>query len=85
MTERRVSDEAAMRALANPLKEFPIKVDDAGRKSKKIIGWANTIVVNPDNGNIITAYKTKAKYRRKYEKRKEETKWTKNKSGCSKK
>lgn len=68
MTERKVSDEAAMRALANPLKEFPVKVDDVGRKSKKIIGWANTVVVNPDNGNIITAYKTKAKYRRKYEK-----------------
>lgn len=68
MNERKVSDEAAMRALANPLKEFPIEVDSMGRKAKRVIGWANTVVVNPDNGNIISAYKTKAKYRRKYEK-----------------
>ena len=66
MTERGVSDEAAMAALANPLHRLPAATDELGRKAQKVIGRAATVVVNPDTGAIITAYRTGRKARRKY-------------------
>ena len=38
-----------------------------GRRDQKLIGRKATVVVNPDTGAIITAYRTKSRYRRKYE------------------
>ena len=64
MTERGVSDEAAMAALANPLHRLPAATDNLGRKAQKVIGRAATVVVNPDTGAIITAYRTGRKTRR---------------------
>lgn len=67
LSERGVSDEAAMDALAHPLHEEPVTVDARGRRAQKVVGRRATVVRNPDTGAIITAYKTKGRLRRKYE------------------
>lgn len=66
LTEHGVSDESAMSALANPLHAFPISTDEHGRRAQKVIGHYATVVVNPDTGAIITAYRTGRKTRRRY-------------------
>lgn len=35
--------------------------------AQKLVGKDATVIVNPDTGEIITAYKTKARIARKYE------------------
>jgi hypothetical protein len=56
--ERGVNKENIQDALKNPLKIGNIRVDSEGRRSKTYIGEKATIAINPDNGNIVTAYKT---------------------------
>lgn len=67
MNERGVSDIQAANAIAKPLHEFEAKTDDQGRKAQKIVGRHATVVINPETGAIITAYKTGRKERKKYE------------------
>ena len=61
MTREQMDD-----ALAHPLHVSEVKVDASGRKSQKHIGRGATVVVNPDTGTIITTYKTKSRFIRKY-------------------
>lgn len=58
---REVSSANIKDCLENPLKIDKIKLDDLGRPSKKYIGEYATVAINPDNGNIITTYKTSRK------------------------
>ena len=67
MRDRGVTDKQAADAIVNPLKRCPTKTDEQGRKAYKSIGKDATVVVNPDTGDVITAYKTKSRYRRKLE------------------
>lgn len=69
LSERGVSDLQVANALAHPLHEDPIRTDAEGRRAQKVIGRAATVVVNPDTGAIITAYRTSSKTRRKHERR----------------
>ena len=66
MAERGVTREQMDDALAHPLHVSEVKVDASGRKSQKHIGRGATVVVNPDTGTIITTYKTKSRFIRKY-------------------
>ena len=65
--QRGVTDEQVADAMERPLKSFEPTVDDKGRKAQKLVGRDATVVVNPDTGVIITTYRTKSRYRRKYE------------------
>lgn len=64
--ERQISDEDISKTLSEPLKTFPIKTDDHGLHSQKIIGEQTTVVINPDTKKIITTYPTKSRNRKKY-------------------
>ena len=66
MEERGVTREQMDDALARPLHVSEVKVDEQGRKSQKHIGRGATVVVNPDTGRIITTYKTKSRFIRRY-------------------
>ncbi len=68
MVARGVTNRQAADAIVNPLKRCPTTTDDQGRKAYKSIGKDATVVVNPDTGDVVTAYKTKSRYRRKLEK-----------------
>ena len=63
--KRGVELNDAMDAIANPLHETPVKIED-GRPSKKLIGEKATVAVNPETNVIITTYGTGTKERRKY-------------------
>lgn len=67
MRERGVSDHDAAYAIAHPLKTFDVDTDELMRRSQKLIGRSATVVINPDTGDVITAYRTKARSVRKYE------------------
>lgn len=67
LAERGVGDIQLANALAYPLHKDPIKVGADGRRARKVIGRVATVVINPDTGAIITAYRTGSKTRRKYE------------------
>ena len=71
MSERGVTQEQVDDAIANPLHRDQVKTDSQGRRSQKIVGREATAVVNPDTGVIITTYRTKSRYRRKYEREQE--------------
>lgn len=66
MTERRISDSQAADAIIKPLHKEPVKVDDKGRPEQKYIGFSSTVILNPETNEIITAYPTKARFRKKY-------------------
>lgn len=66
MEERGVTREQMDDALEHPLHVSEVKVDEQGRKSQKYIGRDATVAVNPDTGKIITTYRTKARFIRKY-------------------
>ena len=53
-------------ALSNPLYKGDVIVDEAGRKSVKYIGKDITVILNPDTGEVVTAWKTGTRIRRKY-------------------
>jgi len=59
--ERNVPIEAVKDAIENPLSISPVKYDEQGRPSIKIIGSKATISVNPNTGVITTAYPTHSK------------------------
>lgn len=49
--------EGALDALQNPIKIGTIKIDDNGLPSQKFLGKNAEIVVNPENGNIISGWR----------------------------
>lgn len=55
--ERKVSISGVEDALTNPLHITKIRTNDDGR-SKQYIGRYATVVINPDNGNIPTVWRT---------------------------
>lgn len=58
---RNIKVDDIIDTFTNPLKTDKIKIDDEGRKSVKIIGEHATISINPDNGNLITVWRTGSK------------------------
>ncbi|NGM17729.1 hypothetical protein GMI70_06955 [Eggerthellaceae bacterium zg-893] len=66
MRGRGVTDEQAANAILEPLRRDPATVDGQGRRAQKCIGAEATVVLNPDTREIITAYPTKSRLRRKY-------------------
>ena len=65
--EREVAYDEVIDALVHPLYIRPIKGKENGR-SQEYIGEDARVVVNPDTGNMITAWKTSRKLREKYKK-----------------
>lgn len=65
--EREVAYDEVIAALVHPLYIRPIKGKENGR-SQEYIGEDARVVVNPDTGNMITAWKTSRKLREKYKK-----------------
>lgn len=66
MKERGITDQQAADAIINPLKKMPVSTDDQGRKSQKYIGRHATVALNPDTNEVVTAYPTGSRYRKKY-------------------
>lgn len=64
--ERGVTMVGVQDALTKPLNITNIKVDEEGRPSLKYIGRYATVSVNPDNGAITTAWRTRSKLVKKY-------------------
>lgn len=67
MRERGITERAAASAITSPLKRFEAVADDSGRRAQKLVGKDATVIINPETGEIVTAYKTKARIARKYE------------------
>lgn len=67
MKERNISDKQATDAIINPIDKEPIKTDNLGRREQTYIGRSATVILNPDTGEIVTAYPTSTRRRRKYE------------------
>ncbi len=55
---RNIKVDDIIDSFTNPLKTDKIKIDDEGRKSVRIIGEHATVSINPDNGNLITVWRT---------------------------
>ena len=66
--ERGVSADAISKAVNSPLHIKPVKVDAAGRKSQQYIGEEATVAINPENGNVVSVWKTGKKTRNQYRK-----------------
>lgn len=64
---RGISIHETKDALENPLHIFPDKTDGSGLVSRKYVGKQATIAINPETGNLVTAYKTSMKRRNRYE------------------
>lgn len=65
--ERGVTKENIVDALTNPLFVRQIKYDNENRPSQRYIGRAAVANVNPEDGSLITVWKTSSQLRRKYE------------------
>ncbi len=65
---RRVTAKEITKALTTPIHIGTIKTDKQGRKSQRFIGYDATVNVNPDNGLIVTVWKTGRRTVRKYSK-----------------
>lgn len=65
--ERGVSKENIVDALTNPLCVRQIKYDNENRPSQRYIGRVAVANVNPEDGSLITVWKTSSQLRRKYE------------------
>lgn len=65
-SERNITDEDIQAAISNPIHLDPIKTDDKGLRSQKIIGETTTVVINPDTKRVITTYPTKHRNQQKY-------------------
>lgn len=61
--QRGLRRDAVKDALQNPLKIGNIKEDDLGRRSQRFYGAGATVNINPDTGQLITAWKTSSKKR----------------------
>lgn len=66
MQERRITDKQAADAIINPLHKEPAKTDDKGRPEQKYIGSSAIVILNPETRQIITAYPTKKRIRKRY-------------------
>lgn len=66
MKARGITDKQAADAIISPLKKMPVVIDEQGRPSQKYIGNDATVALNPDTNEIITAYPTGKRYRKKY-------------------
>jgi hypothetical protein len=66
MRERAVTDDDVHDTLTNPIHSKEIVTDHLGRKSQILIGKNATVCVDPDTGNVITAWKTGTKTKKKY-------------------
>ena len=53
-------------ALKSPLKIDNIQIDELGRSSQRFIGNLATVNINPENGTIITMWKTGERLRKRY-------------------
>ena len=67
MRERGISDQQAADAIINPLATNPVVLDERGRPSQKHIGREATVAVNPETQQIVTAYRTSSRIRRRYD------------------
>lgn len=56
--QRNVTVLAVRDALTNPLKVGTIRMDSEGRRSQRFTGKDATVNINPDTGQLITAWKT---------------------------
>lgn len=70
--ERDISEEDIQDTLNNPLEIGEVKIDQNGRKSRKIIGEKCTVYINPETGRKITVHKTHSKTVRKIKRKKGE-------------
>ena len=66
MSERGVTERQVDGALRSPIHSEPTRTDEEGRRSRKVIGLEATVVYNPDTGDVVTAYPTSERRRRKY-------------------
>lgn len=64
--ERKISTKEIADALTKPLDRGKIKTDSKGRKSQAYIGANALVNVNPDTGELITAWHTSTKLKKKY-------------------
>lgn len=65
--ERGITKRSIIDALTSPFEVKPIKLDEQSRPSQRYIGRETTVSVNPDEGTLITTWKTSSQIRRKYE------------------
>ncbi len=68
MNERNVSMKDVKDALTSPLHIGEVVVDESGRKSQRFIGEKATVNVNPDDGTVVTVWKTGKNTAKKYKK-----------------
>lgn len=68
LNERDVSMKDVKDALTSPLHIRGIVVDELGRKSQRFIGEKATVNVNPDDGTVVTVWKTGKSTVKKYKK-----------------
>lgn len=66
MSERGVTERQVDDALRGPIHSEPTRTDEEGRRSRKVIGLEATVVYNPDTGDVVTAYPTSERRRRRY-------------------
>jgi len=59
--QRGLTSGAVKDALQNPIKFGNIKTDDLGRRSQRFYGKDATVNINPDTGQLVTAWKTSSK------------------------
>lgn len=64
--QRKVSRSFIEDALTNTLDCGNIKTDSKGRRSQQYIGASSVVNVNPDTGELITAWLTSTKLKKKY-------------------
>ncbi|WP_461415290.1 RHS repeat-associated core domain-containing protein [Gemmatimonas sp.] len=64
---RGIKPEAIWDAFKNPLKVGPIKYDEYGRPSQRIVGRNATVAQNPETGKIVSVNPTGTKLRQKLE------------------
>ena len=60
---RGVSPSSILDALKRPLKTYPIKIDDLGRPSQRIVGRSAEVVVNPESRTILSVNPTSTQTR----------------------
>ncbi|MCD8096413.1 MAG: hypothetical protein LUE12_09880 [Ruminococcus sp.] len=68
MSNRNIELADIKDALINTLHCKEVKIDEKGRFSQQLIGENATVVINPETGNIITAWKTGTNTVKKYKK-----------------
>jgi len=59
--ERGVKTDGILDAVKNPLKTGKVVTDKLGRQSQRFIGKQSEVVVNPENGKIISVNPTSSK------------------------